>query len=204
LKKKLFKNTFVVAIILLFIGLGTQPVLSDQITLFNPNYSNEISTNGYCINITKIVPYYDVIAPFWVVLYFTAKIKNTGNEPYTGEVGYFATAKNIHGKVVKTAKVTKSGGLNPNESWIDIYSNGLEFDGWYYPPRYYKLEFYSIPSNDYKMAKYKIYGDWHGYEYKEVNNSFSYIKSSNYGYNYLDCYPSLNILINKLRILNNS
>jgi len=168
------KNIIVIGIIALFFGLAFIPSfnavsIKEETTL---SYSG-ISTKSSYIKITRIKPYIDVLGPFYVVLYFTAELTNTGDGPYIGDFGYSATAKNVRGKVVETSHVIRSGVLNPNESWLDVINSyGLKFDGWYYPARYYKLEFYSIPSNDYKMAKYKIFGDWHGYEYEQVYYSY--------------------------------
>ena len=196
------KKLLVIGIIALFIGFAFIPRFNAvSIEKTSPSWS-EISTNGSFIKITRILPYLDVLGPFYVVLYFIAEIKNIGDEPYIGDVGYSATAKNIHGKIVKTSHVTLSEGLNPNESWIDRFSGyGLKFDGWYYPARYYKLEFFSIPSNDYKMAKYKIYGDWHGYEYEQVNYSFPDTSPNNIYNPLLEQLQIPNFLLQRFKIL---
>ena len=167
------KKGIVIGIIVLFIGLAVIPSFN-ALSIEEMTVSlSEISTKSSNIEITEIKPYLDVLGPFYVVLYFTAKLTNTGDGPYIGDFGYSATAKNVRGRVIETSHVTRSGVLNPNESWLDVINGyGLKFDGWYYPARYYKLEFYSIPSNDYKMAKYKIFGDWHGYEYEQVYYSY--------------------------------
>jgi hypothetical protein len=163
--------------------------------------SDELSTKGSYIEITKIEPYLYIIAPFVVVLCFSAELKNTGDEPYIGDIGYSATAYNKHGRIVETTHVTHSGGLNPDESWFDInHGYGLWFDGWYIPPKYYKLEFYSIPSNDYEMAKYKIFGDgfYFNYEYEEVNYSSLDLVPRILYHSFLEKFPILHWLFQRL------
>lgn len=201
--KKGLIATFMVALILITV-LSTV-VTANAITVSEETTStvSESFTKGYYVEITRIEPYLHILAPFWVVLCFTAELTNTGDEPYTGDIGYSATAKNIYGRVVDSSHITHSGGLNPGESWLDTISGyGLMFDGWYIPPRYYKLEFYGIPSNDYEMAKYKIFGNgiWFDYEYEQVNYTISDIVPRTLDYPFLQQFPLLNLLLERLRI----
>lgn len=180
-------------------------VLSAVVTINATPIKGETTSysKGYYIEITRIEPYLHILAPFWVVLCFTAELTNTGEEPYTGDIGYSAKAYNIYGRVVDTSHITHSGGLNPGESWLDTISGyGLMFDGWYIPPKYYKLEFYSIPCNDYEMAKYKIFGNGinFNYEYEQVNYTISDIVPRTLDNPFLEQFPLLNLLLQRLRI----
>ena len=199
--KKGLIATFIVALMLITV-LSTV-VTANAITVSEETTStiSESFTKGYYIEITRIEPYLHILAPFWVVLCFTAELTNTGDEPYTKDIGYSATAKNIYGRVVDTSHITHSGDLNPGESWLDTISGyGLMFDGWYIPPKYYKLEFYSIPSNDYEMAKYKIFGNGinFNYEYEQVNYTISDIAPRTLVNPLLEQFPILQLLIQRL------
>ena len=202
--KKGLIATFMVALMLITV-LSTV-ITANAITVSEETTStiSESFTKGYYIEITRIEPYMHILAPFWVVLCFTAELTNTGDEPYTGDIGYSAKAYNIKGRVVDSSHITHSGGLNPGESWLDKISGyGLMFDGWYIPPKYYKLEFYSIPSNDYEMAKYKIFGNGinFDYEYEQVNYTISDIAPRTLVNPLLEQFPILQLLIQRFELI---
>lgn len=201
--KKGLIATFMVALMLITVCSVNLSAYAITVSEETTSTISESFTKGYYIEITRIEPYLHILAPFWVVLCFTAELTNTGEEPYTGDIGYSAKAYNIYGRVVDTSHITHSGCINPGESWLDTISGyGLMFDGWYIPPKYYKLEFYSIPSNDYEMAKYKIFGNgiWFDYEYEQVNYTISDIVPRTIDYPFLQQFPLLNLLLQRLRI----
>jgi hypothetical protein len=164
---------------------------------------SESSTKGYYIEITRIVPYVWYWTFEYPILCFTAELTNTGDEPCTGTWGYSAKAYNIVGTLVDEYSHWNDWVLVPDDSWLNTDKGyGLWFKGSYFLSRYFRLEFYSIPSNDYEMAKYKIFGDGHVFEYEweQVTDSLPDIFPRTFDNIFLERFPLLNLLLQRLRI----
>jgi hypothetical protein len=203
--KKGLIASFMVALML--ITVCSTVVTANAVTVNKETTStvSESSTKGFYIEITRIVPHIWYLTFDFPILCFVPELTNTGDEPFGGDIGFSAKAYDIYGKVYDSITQNYLGGLNPGESWLNTDKGyGLWFYGDFIPAKYYRLEFYSIPSNDYKMAKYKIYGDGFFIEYQaeEVTDSFLDIFSRTIVNPFiLERFPMLNLLLQRLRCM---
>ena len=195
--KKGLKATFMVALMLL-------TVLSSIVSVNATPIKEETtsSSKGYFIEITKIVPYYRT-TPYInkTLLCFTVEITNTGDESTNGDMIGFSAKAYRYGKVVFSYNGQSNSVLNPDESYLNINGgDGLQFVNILFPT-IFRLEFYSIPSNDYATGIYLI---WGGFilepQYVKIFTTVPSTIPSSIDYPFLERFPMLNLLLQRLRI----
>ena len=163
---RLIKKGLAIGIIVLFITtIFTPNIIAVDLSKHNTiehnntiSSASEISKNWVCIRIVDLIPYEYYGSPDVYDLCVTCEIKNVGDEPYSGDVGYRTVSINMFThKVEDTMRCTKSGGLVPGESWCPYNGYGARF-GKHFFPTFFRVLFYSIPEMTAAQAIYLVWG----------------------------------------------
>ncbi len=131
--------------------------------------ASEISKNYPQIKIVDLVPYEYYVCPGIYDLYVTCNVKNVGDVPYSGRVGYSAVSINMYThKIEDSMSCTKSGGLSPGESWCPERGYGVGFEKHLFPT-FFCLKFVCIPETSAAQAIYLVWGFLFGQHCKELH-----------------------------------
>lgn len=204
--KKELKASFMFALML--ITVCSAGFSANAISVSKESISPDCETcnRGCDMALVEIVPYDYGPIPYFEYLLFSCKVKNAGDKvcsPY----GFNSVAYKIKtNEVVATCSVRTVGELWPGEEKTYLHGTGLVFDGIYYPPTYFRVNFTTYPNdsnrnNNYAEAKYKIWGGFMGpADYQEVENYTLFPVPRTVNNPFIERFPLLNLLLQRLRI----